>query len=638
MKNLTVTQKFLLLILSALTGIGVLSGLAIKQIEHVYDAANVATVNTVPSLLNIAELANLSAQLRTRTWQIMADTDKARRDEAEQTIQTTIPKIEASLKHYEATNVADDKDRALLEADRAALKDYLSLRSEMARLAMDGKREASVELWAANKAKIAKIGDALDEHRAYNEQVGKAGSDKAVEIQKTATVILLVVAGVTLTAVGLIGWIIARNLLKQLGGEPSYAAEVLGKVGQGDFTIEVNTKPGDTTSMLASVKTMVKSLDTMIGGKPDYATDVISRVANFEPDVQVTVKPGDTTSMLAAIKVMTERLSYASDMVGRIAKGDLSVQVETRPGDTTSILASIKSMSQRLSQIIGEVRSASSSLAAASEQVSSTAQSMSQGASEQAASVEETSASIEQMSASVQQNAENAKVTEGMSGKAAKEAAEGGQAVRDTVQAMKTIAEKIGIVDDIAYQTNLLALNAAIEAARAGEHGKGFAVVADEVRKLAERSQEAAQEIGEVAKNSVALAERAGTLLDTIVPSIAKTSDLVQEIASASNEQSSGIGQINTAITQLSQLTQENSSASEELAATAEEMSGQAEQLQELMTFFTTEDASAAYAAAPATSRPVKAASVAAKPKAANKLKPQQGLVTARKDFVCFEA
>ncbi|WP_313333425.1 methyl-accepting chemotaxis protein, partial [Pseudomonas oryzihabitans] len=242
---------------------------------------------------------------------------------------------------------------------------------------------------------------------------------------------------------------------------------------------------------------------------------------------------------------------------------------------------------QRLSQIISDVRSASDGLASASEEISATAQSISQASTEQAASVEETSASVEQMSASIAQNTENAKVTDGMAGKANREANEGGQAVRDTLVAMKTIAAKISIIDDIAYQTNLLALNAAIEAARAGEHGKGFAVVASEVRKLAERSQVAAQEISNVAQGSVALAERAGSLLDEMVPSISKTSDLVQEITAASEEQSSGVEQINSAMLQLSQVTQQNASASEELAATAEEMSSQAELLQQLMEFFT---------------------------------------------------
>ncbi len=190
------------------------------------------------------------------------------------------------------------------------------------------------------------------------------------------------------------------------------------------------------------------------------------------------------------------------------------------------------------------------------------------------------------MSASINQNSENAKITDAMASKSSAEAGEGGEAVKSTVQAMKNIAGKIGIIDDIAYQTNLLALNAAIEAARAGEHGKGFAVVAAEVRKLAERSQVAAQEIGELAGNSVHLAERAGKLLDEMVPSINKTSDLVQEIASASQEQTAGVGQINNAMGQLNKATQQNASASEELAATAEELGGQAGQLQELMDFF----------------------------------------------------
>ena len=210
----------------------------------------------------------------------------------------------------------------------------------------------------------------------------------------------------------------------------------------------------------------------------------------------------------------------------------------------------------------------------------------SQTASEQAASVEETSASTEQMTSSITSNTDNAQVTDGIASQSALDAESGGKAVADIVDAIKSIAEKIGIIDDIAYQTNLLALNAAIEAARAGEHGKGFAVVAAEVRKLAERSQIAAREISEVASSSVGLSERAGKLLDEIVPSIRKTAELVQEITAASKEQAGGAAQINTAMAQLNQATQQNASSSEELSATAEELSSQAEQLQQLMSFF----------------------------------------------------
>jgi methyl-accepting chemotaxis protein len=295
------------------------------------------------------------------------------------------------------------------------------------------------------------------------------------------------------------------------------------------------------------------------------------------------------TGMNQLMQTSEQGLGDVAALLEAFAKGDLTYRI-TR--DYEGLFGKVKdaanTTAENLTQVISEVSSAADALTGAANQVSATAQSLSQAASQQAASVEQTSSQIDIMSASISQNSDNAKITDSMATKTSREAVEGGSAVGQTVSAMKQIAAKIGIVDDIAYQTNLLALNAAIEAARAGEHGKGFAVVAAEVRKLAERSQEAAREIGDLAGKSVSTAERAGQLLDDIVPSIQKTSELVQEIAAASAEQSESVVQIGGAMGQLSKATQQNASASEELAATSEELSGQAEQLQQSVAFFKT--------------------------------------------------
>lgn len=292
-----------------------------------------------------------------------------------------------------------------------------------------------------------------------------------------------------------------------------------------------------------------------------------------------------------ARKLVVQPMQQATAVADAITAGHLETTIDITSGDEIGhLLRSMQNMVAKLASVVQEVNSGAEMLAHASGQVSSTANSLSRATSQQASSVEETSASVEQMTASIAQNTENSKITDAIATKAAREATEGGEVVKATVSAMKQIANKIGIIDDIAYQTNLLALNAAIEAARAGDHGKGFAVVAAEVRKLAERSQAASREIGEVAINSVELSERAGKLLDEMVPNIKKTSDLVQEITAASEEQSAGVNQINSAVALLSSTTQQNAASSEELAATAEEMSDRAQLLKQTMAFFKSGD------------------------------------------------
>ncbi len=270
-----------------------------------------------------------------------------------------------------------------------------------------------------------------------------------------------------------------------------------------------------------------------------------------------------------------------------VSTGDLRATVDLDQKDEVGQLAaSLTSMADRLNNVVGDVNSATESVSAGSQELSASAQSLSQSVTEQAASIEEVAASMEEMSAGVKSNTDNANQTEAIANDAAKGAEDSGKAVGEAVTALRSIAERITIIQEIARQTNLLALNAAIEAARAGEHGKGFAVVAAEVRKLAERSGQAAEEIGSLSEESMGVADKAGQMLEELVPQIGKTAELVQEIAASCLEQDKSVSEISRSIGQLDQVIQSNASASEEMASTSEELSSQAQMLAHAMTFF----------------------------------------------------
>src|SRR6478736_3301979 len=295
-----------------------------------------------------------------------------------------------------------------------------------------------------------------------------------------------------------------------------------------------------------------------------------------------------TTSIISELGGEPSEIRQIAD---EMANGNLSLKFDAQR-KRIGIYGAIVQLSDQLKSIVTKIVEGAENVTSASLQMSSTSQEMSQGSQEQAASAEEISSSMEQMAANIQQNTDNAQQTEKIAIKAADDMKEGNAAVGQAVDSLKKIAEKIGIIGEIARQTNLLALNAAVEAARAGDHGKGFAVVAAEVRKLAERSQLAAEEINGLSSSSVTVADRSGRLLEQIVPNIQNTAKLVQEIAASSTEQNTGANQINNAIQQFNSVIQQNAAGAEEIASSSEELSAQAESLRDTVSFFRLDEAS----------------------------------------------
>ncbi|SCB27196.1 methyl-accepting chemotaxis protein [Bradyrhizobium shewense] len=462
--------------------------------------------------------------------------------------------VNAAKLRDEATKIRDEVYAMASEGGKKLLDNFASAyarmnvyQEETIRLAKTDKTKATERSMGDGRKVVA---DATEAMGAYVANTKRQMAEQAVQSNEDSrraqlVLIVLVIVSLIVAAIGAV-WIsinISRSLAKAVG--------LADAVAIGDLSHKIDASSND------EIGDLVKSLNAM-----------------------------------------TANLNATAAVANEIAQGNLTIEAKPLSDKDTLGLA-LERMVEKLRQIVSEALTAAQNVSAGSQELSASAEQLSQGATEQASSAEEASSSMEEMASNVKQNADNANQTEKIAAQSAKDAEASGAAVGRAVNAMQTIAEKITIVQEIARQTDLLALNAAVEAARAGEHGKGFAVVASEVRKLAERSQAAAAEIGTLSADTVKVAQEAGAMLSKLVPDIKRTAELVEEITAACREQDVGSAQINQAIQQLDKVGQQNASASEQVSSTSEELASQAEQLQSTIAYFRIEHGAKSQAPAP---------------------------------------